>query len=234
MPHRRGHRRCRAAGPRCAGPAIDPGECDRCSDPGSTAAPTASALTRSAATSTAPAATASCRADPRCCRSRTPSRPPAAADDVLDLDIEQIANRVGVFGAVEAADERPARIRVSGRRAIELGLQPRGQGVISGLVRSRHARRRHRPRAQFADDALPHVTVVGDAREVHPVERQVGGFRAVVVTRDTVLLDHGGVRRCGRSGPRTSLRPGAAWSSDQPIARVQTDVKSRRRRPDTY
>ena len=125
----------------------------------------------------------------------------------LDLEVEQIANRVRVFGAIEPADQRPARIRVARRGAIELGLEPRGKRVVGGLVRPRRARRRHRARAELADDALPHIAVVGDTGEIHPVQRQVGGFRALVVTGQHVCLT------TAVFAVAAGLGPGPAWGS---------------------
>ena len=65
------------------------------------------------ATSTAP---------PRCCRSRSRNRRPAAIRRA-DVDGQQIADGVAVLGAIQTMHRRAAGIRMSGRRAVQRGLE---------------------------------------------------------------------------------------------------------------
>ena len=52
----------------------------------------------------------------------------------VDLNTQQIAHRVGVFGAIQAMEVcRPAGIRARRRCAIELGLEPSRDRVVRAL-----------------------------------------------------------------------------------------------------
>ena len=105
----------------------------------------------------------------------------------LDLDAQQRAHGVGVFGAVQAL-----RGHVSGARGllagVEAALQPGDQGVVLRLRGLLAARRRHQVAAQLAHRGLPELGVLRDVRLAQRVEgdatRPVGGvvaFGAVVL-----------------------------------------------------
>ena len=57
---------------------------------------------------------------------------------------------------------RAAGIRMRRGRAVERRLERRHDSVVGVLVRPRRSHRRHLPRAQLADDLLPHFRVLGD------------------------------------------------------------------------
>ena len=82
---------------------------------------------------------------------------------VVDFERQQIADGIGVFGAVEAMKRfGSAGIRIGGRESIDLGFEPSGKGVV-GLMRwTRLADRWHRSRAKLSDDLLPDFGLLGD------------------------------------------------------------------------
>ena len=127
----------------------------------------------------------------------------------VDVERQQIADGVLVLRAGQAAQRRGAsRIRRRGRGAIERRLERGDLGVVAGFVRPRRSGRRHLPRADFADNLLPHVRTLADVVRGRRVERQAAAFQALVVARRAIPRDEGGVRRCGRrrSAGRRLLR----------------------------
>ena len=91
----------------------------------------------------------------------------------VDLERQQIANRVGVLGAVQPVRQRPARIRrrrarrdrASSRatRPAPCALAASGRGMPAGGIM---------PRAHLADHLLPDVGVRGDVGDAGAIERQ--------------------------------------------------------------
>ena len=60
------------------------------------------------------------------------SKPPLASSEgssvvASTVEVQEIADRVGVFGAVQPVDERPPGIGRHGGRAIEPRFEPHGQ-----------------------------------------------------------------------------------------------------------
>ena len=108
----------------------------------------------------------------------------------VDLEAEQIANRVSVLAAIQSMHGNAARMRLRRGGRVELALERRGDGAIGVGARARPARRRHLARAQFGDDLLPLLRVVGDAGRIEAVELQAGGFQPTVVAGDTVFIEN--------------------------------------------
>ena len=104
----------------------------------------------------------------------------------VDVEREQIANGIGVLGAIQPVHERPTGIRSCPRRCIERRDQRRQQLVALGDVRPWHSRRRHHAGADFADYLFPDVRMRGDVGKLRAIERQPAGFQLVVVTGDAV------------------------------------------------
>ena len=90
----------------------------------------------------------------------------------VDIEREQIANGILVFGAIQAAEGFGAPgIGILRRSAVERGRQLAHDLVINFVVRPLLANRRHLARAHFADDTLPLVRmleeiVLGDALQI--------------------------------------------------------------------
>ena len=114
------------------------------------------------------------RARRRCCRSRALESSGGSSDVDVDVERQQIANRVGVLGAIQAMHERPAGIgRRRARRDRACASSEATSALPRGGVRPRHARRRHHARAHLADHLLPHVGV-GRRRRPGPARRAPG------------------------------------------------------------
>ena len=125
----------------------------------------------------------------------------------VDVERQQIANRVAVLGAVQPMDDIAARVALALPRAIERAREPGREGRVLGFRGTRHALRRHRAHAQLAQHAFPRRRLrqqVVQARGLE-IDRVVGRLRrAAVVAADAVLLDPGlmfrSVSRGGRCG----------------------------------
>ncbi len=81
------------------------------------------------------------------------------------------------------------------RSLINLRFEPTRQAIVRCQVRARHARRRHRAGAQFADHFFPDVGVCRDGAKVHGVQREPTGLEALVVTGDTIFVEDRAVGR---------------------------------------
>ena len=119
----------------------------------------------------------------------------------VDLEAEQIADRVAVLGAVQAVDRRAARIRIARACAVERRGEPRDHALVDVGLGPRHALRRHRPGVELAHHPLPNFGVGGDVLEVARVEHHVADLRVLVVTGDAVLREEA-FRGVGREAAR--------------------------------
>ena len=111
------------------------------------------------------------------------SKPAACASggssDVGSISIPS-RSRTALAYSVRLSRWRPAGrpgLGCAARRAVQFRLQPRGYGVVGGVVRPRHARRRHRPASQLDDHFLPRVGRVGDLLRISLIEQEVRGLR---------------------------------------------------------
>ena len=123
----------------------------------------------------------------------------------VDLQREQIADRVGVLGAVEAVDRLGARVRIRPRGRVDLVFHPVDEPDVGRVVGPRAPRGRHLAGAELADDLLPGLRPRAD---VHQVERFQGQSRRpqpVAVAGGAVAVQEG--PELGRRA-----RPGGARS----------------------
>ena len=128
----------------------------------------------------------------------------------VDVEGQDVADGVGVLGPVQPLHGRPSRIGSGFGRAVEGGLQIRGEGGVGRGVGARPRSRRHGRGAQFPQHLLPDRGVVADVRRVDGVEGEAGGEGAGVVAGDAVAVQHcAGGDRFGRGDGRR-LRPDAA------------------------
>ena len=88
----------------------------------------------------------------------------------VDIDREQIPDRVAVFRAGQPPDGRPAGVRLRRGRAVECRFEVPRHGVEVRLRRSRHACRRHGAAPQLPHDLLPCFGCVGDARKIQRLD----------------------------------------------------------------
>src|SRR4029077_4547672 len=107
----------------------------------------------------------------------------------IDLEREQIADRVAILDAVQTVQRWTAWIGMLGCGAIEVGLDRRGDAGRDGFVRPRPSDRRHRARADLAGHLLQRVGVLGWLGDVQLVEREPGGLQPRVVAGDAVLVE---------------------------------------------
>ena len=107
----------------------------------------------------------------------------------VDRQIEQVADGVGVFGAVQAMQRRCARIRARRRPRDRARLPRRRQGVERGAVRPRRAARRHHARAHLAHDLLPYLRLLLAAAPTSSwSSRRPPALHSCVVAGDAVAI----------------------------------------------
>ena len=110
----------------------------------------------------------------------------------VEVDREQIADRVVVFGAIEpmhGGDPPGIRFRIP--RAIHLLLQPARDRAICCFVRTRAAGRRHRTRPQLRDDFFPRLRVRARRVEIQAFQIEPAGLQPGAVAADAVLIEDG-------------------------------------------
>ena len=73
----------------------------------------------------------------------------------VDVEIEKIANGVGVLGAIEAMKDGAAGVGVSGSGVVELRFERGNEVLARGGSGLRHADGRHGAGAQLTDDLFP-------------------------------------------------------------------------------
>ncbi len=115
----------------------------------------------------------------------------------IDIEREEIAHRIRVFGAVETMENRTAGVGRFGGRAIQCGREPRDQLGAGRRIGLRRGRRRHHPDTHLLDRLFPNTGVSRELTIVHLVERESTGLAASVMAADAVLADDGGAA-CGR------------------------------------
>ncbi len=77
----------------------------------------------------------------------------------VDVEREQLAHRVAVFGAVQTADRGVAGVRMLPRGRVETLLEVRDEAVVGLLVGMRLAGRGHHAAAELTRDLLPDLGV---------------------------------------------------------------------------
>ena len=84
----------------------------------------------------------------------------------IDIQGENVVDRIGVFGAIQAMHGRVAGVRLGGVATIQRGFEERSQPVQRGLIGPRHALRGHRADAELADHLFPGFGAFGDVGEI--------------------------------------------------------------------
>ena len=149
----------------------------------------------------------------------------------IDVQGEQVADGVAVFGACQPADRRrSSRVGVCSRGAVESGLERRDDGLIGRVVRARLADGRHLSRAQLLDHLLPGDRVRADVARHDRLERQIGLLRAVVVTVQAVLLDQV-AGRCDDGARAWRGRVGGVCGQPEAAGRHEAGQPDHRRGP---
>ena len=119
----------------------------------------------------------------------------------VDLDRQQVPDDVGVLGAVQAV--QPRRREAAHRVAVELGLEPLGQGGVGFGIGTRRAGRRHHAGPQPPNAPLEDLGVVRHAGQIDGVPHDAGvasDRRPLVVTADAVLVQQRARVRRGQGG----------------------------------
>ena len=121
----------------------------------------------------------------------------------VNIQREQIANRVAVLVAVQTMERGRSRIGMRGSRAVELSFEGRREGIERGAIRPRRACRRHHAGADLPDHLLPRLRrcrAFGGAVWIELLENQIPCFQALVVARNAVLIQQGGFLRSRNFG----------------------------------
>ena len=120
----------------------------------------------------------------------------------VNVEGEQVADRVGVFGAIQAAQRGPARI--AGAALVEFPFEPGDKRVGRGRFGPTHPARRHRADAQSAYDLFPGLGIAAHVGDIQLIDRQATRLQPRVVTGHAVLLQRGLMCRGTRHRSRAS------------------------------
>jgi len=108
----------------------------------------------------------------------------------VDVDAEQIADRVLILGAIQPAEGLGAPwIGRRGCGAIEGGLEQRDERLVRRLVGPGLSWRRHHADAQLPHDFFPRRRLLAHPIDVERCQRQPGGLDLIVMTGEAVLLE---------------------------------------------
>jgi hypothetical protein len=153
----------------------------------------------------------------------------------IDLEVEQVADGVGVLGAIEPMDERAAGIRPCTGGGIQTAFEPGDKRLFRLSRRRRHAGRRHHAGPELPDDLLPDLGVLLRTAGVEPLQHELAGTCAAVVAGDTVRGHHllvraGRRRRRGRPAlPRLAAR--RLWNTESRRHETQRGSRRKKERP---
>ena len=106
----------------------------------------------------------------------------------VDVQREQIANRVGVLSAIQPMNDRGAG-GTAGGAAVERRLQLLDEGPVGRFIRPAGAERRHHAGPQLANDLLPYFGVRDDIGRVERVERQPRRPQPLIVAADAIAVE---------------------------------------------
>src|SRR5262245_53265406 len=105
----------------------------------------------------------------------------------VNLEVEHVADRIGIFRAVQTMDRRTAGIRLGCARAVELRFEPRHESGRSAGIWPRQAGRGHGPEAKFVDNLLPDLRILTVRSRECPLKHESGGPLPLAVARDAVF-----------------------------------------------
>src|SRR5882672_109149 len=107
----------------------------------------------------------------------------------IDVNGEEIANRVGVFGTIQPVQGSRSRIRSLRSRLINGCFERRSKGIQRRPIRTGRSARRHQARAKLADYLFPGFGIPCGMGCIHLFECQAAGLQLVVVTSEAVAID---------------------------------------------
>jgi hypothetical protein len=106
----------------------------------------------------------------------------------INVDVEEVTNRIGILGAVQATERRTSR--VGSRARVEFTFEPLRQLLVDSRIGSRRPLRGHRACLQLSDNRFPRSRIPGYQAEIKSVEREVARQNCLVVARKAVLLEN--------------------------------------------
>ena len=115
-----------------------------------------------------------------------------AGQELLGIDVEreQVANRVSVFRTGEAVKRREStRIRPGRGHTVEIRLELRGHRILRRVVWTRQTSRRHRATPKPSHHLFPCLRSCPWCAWVDRVELQASRAQFFVVAGNTVLID---------------------------------------------
>ena len=136
----------------------------------------------------------------------------------VDLEREQVADRVRVLAAIEPVQRWRTRVRGDCRRGVEIGFEEASEPGQRLPVRPRLSGRRHHAGADLAHDRFPGLGVARGRAGIETVERQVAGTIDRVVAVDAVSIDQratGGFRLGRRARPPDEPERGEQCGPDK-------------------
>ena len=128
----------------------------------------------------------------------------------IGIEGQQIADGVGVFGAVQTMNAGASRVGPERGGLIEGRLEAGRETILERPVGPGQAGRGHRPASELANDLFPHRGSGPDRLGGDALEGEIGRLQPVVMTAETVAFDEclvvGGQGDARRSGRVATLR----------------------------
>ncbi len=116
----------------------------------------------------------------------------------VHLEPQHVADRIGIFGAVEAV--HPGRSEIGEGAAVQFLFHIADHGFHYRPIRTPHAGRRHHSSAQLAHHHLPDLGVLAHLGDVELIEHQSSSFQALIVANDAILIEKGALGSCPSDG----------------------------------
>jgi hypothetical protein len=133
-----------------------------------------------------------------------PAMSPGSSSAPVDVEPQDVVNRVDVFDTIQAMRRDAARVGRLRGGAIERGFHRTREGIDRGVVRSRTTHRRHLAGPQLPDNLLEDLGIAVEIIDIHVFERQPAGLEFVAMASDAVLVEQCSIergvcrdRRCG-------------------------------------
>src|ERR1019366_2733631 len=109
----------------------------------------------------------------------------------VHIQLEDVADGVAVFRAVQPVDCRMPGIRVRRGFGIQRGFQPLAETGGGRDVGPRQARRRHLTALELSEHFLQQLGVIADTGGIQPLQSHTGCLELVIVADDAVALEQG-------------------------------------------
>ncbi len=132
----------------------------------------------------------------------------------LDVERQQVANGVAVFGAIQAVNGGTAGIRMRRGGVVEFAAEPLGESERNLRLRVWQPGGRHLPGIYFTKNLFPGGGVFADVGGIQGLDGNARGFEFLVVAADAVLVHQRARGGLLLAGGRQRQRDGQTGESE--------------------